>query len=136
MIFITSQTFCSVFRALARRRISRMHMRQQWLKIRRINQHTKYVFWGFVKPSPINPQILKILRYKSRFSLKTHIKLSRSATQIRSRIGNSHGNFKFWLKTWIGNALKIPKMVQNVAKWKIHSLYETRHGKINFRANF
>jgi len=41
-----------------------------------------------VTTTPTSDQILKILHYKSRFSLKTRINLGGSATKIRIRIGN------------------------------------------------
>jgi len=59
-------------------------------------------FWGFrqkvVTPTPTNPQIPKIMHYKSRFLLNTHINLVVSATKIRSRIGNSPWGFQIFGK--------------------------------------
>jgi len=59
---------------------------------KRVKSAKDMPFGGFVKmitPVPTSPQILKILHYKSRFSLKTRINLGGSPTKIRIRIGNS-----------------------------------------------
>ena len=54
---------------------------------KRVKSAKDVPFGGFVKkmvtPTPTNPQILKILHYKSRFSFKTRINLGGSATKIR-----------------------------------------------------
>jgi len=63
-------------------------------------------FGDFVKngnPHPHQPQILKILHYKSRFSFNTPINLGGSATKIRIRIGNSPWDFKFGVKNLTGS---------------------------------
>jgi len=54
-------------------------------------------FAGFViNGPPTSLQILKILHYKSHFSLKTHINLGGSPTKIRIRIENSTWGFQIW----------------------------------------
>jgi len=60
-------------------------LHDQWLKTREISKDLP--FGGFVKKihPPTNPQIPKILHYKSSFSLKTRINLGGSATKIRIR---------------------------------------------------
>jgi len=66
---------------------------------KRVKSAKDVPFGGLVKmvtPLPTSPQILKILHYKSRFSLKTRINLGGSSTRIRIRIGNSPWRFQIW----------------------------------------
>jgi len=47
-------------------------------------------------PHPHQHQILKILHYRSHFSLKTRINLGESPTKFRIQIGNSPWGFQIW----------------------------------------
>jgi len=49
-----------------------------------------------VTPTPTSPQILKILHYRSSFSLKTRINLGGGPTKFRNQIGNSPWGFQIW----------------------------------------
>jgi len=58
-------------------------------------------FWGFrqkmVTPTPTSPQILKILHYKSRFSLKTRRKCHQNSYSNRKQpMGISNSGLKIW----------------------------------------
>jgi len=66
---------------------------------KRVKSAKDVPFGGFVKnghPIPTSPQILKILHYRSRFSLKTRINLGGSHTKFRIGIGNSLREFQIW----------------------------------------
>jgi len=66
---------------------------------KRVKSGKDVPFGGFVRnghPTPTSPQILKILHYRSGFSLKTCINLGGSPTKFRIRIGNSPWGFQLW----------------------------------------
>jgi len=66
---------------------------------KRVKSAKDVPFGGFVKKvtrTPTSSQILKILHYRSHFSLKTGINLGGSPTKICIRIGNSPWRFQIW----------------------------------------